>query len=191
MQESMQLYVYNIYIFILNFSFLPAVNSFALISSPSDIFFLPIRDPAPTSAPLPDPDCVTPTLRPQKLFLHVNDSSLRTMSYDPSTGRVLWIDTNNRIHDSYLNGSGQGVLEGGAGQGAESQSFPHSSYSMALDWYGGHLFWVDPLANQIYFVRTSGHHRGTVGSLLRPLSDRQTRPMAITMDVGRRCGHYH
>lgn len=114
------------------------------------------------------------------------------MSYEPFTEQVLWTDANNVVHSSFLNGTGQGILDSrGANGGGKTPGFiPSSFYSMATDWLGGHVFWADPMTNQINFVRTSGRHRGSSGTLLKPTISRTTRPVAVVMDTKGRCGFF-
>ena len=152
-------------------------ESFLLLSSPSNIFYLPILHPDfVNSEENPIHGCVNPSLQPRALSLGAM-SNIQAITYDPYDRKVLWIDVNDKtVNTAFLNGTQRQTLA----------SYP-SSYinpqAMTYDWAGGHIFWTNSHGEHLNVLRYNGEGSGV---LLKQSNNRDILPTAVAMDTEKR-----
>ena len=152
-------------------------ESFLLLSSPSNIFYLPILHPdIINSDEDPDHDCVNPSLQPRALSLGTM-SSVQAITYDPNDRKVLWIDVKDKtVNAAFLNGTQRQTI-------ALYMSSYINPQAMTYDWAGGHIFWTNVHGEHLNVLRYNGAGSGV---LLKQSNNRDILPTAVAMDTKER-----
>ena len=126
-----------------------------MLSTDSQILYLPLRDPAfVNSDESSDHNCTDPpVLEPQRLPLG-QFGDIRTISYDPLSEKVFWIDrAKGTVNWGFLNGSQRETL----------RTFDMiDPRSMVYDWNSGNIFWMETSDVQIDVLTFDGRGSGVM-----------------------------